>query len=42
LHQEGLQVTFACSDRPLVGAANAEGLVTFDPVAGKLEKGEDG
>jgi predicted nucleic acid-binding protein len=32
LHQEGLQVTFACSDRHLVGAAAAEGLDTFDPV----------
>jgi len=32
LHQEGLQVTFACSDRHLVGAATAEGLDTFDPV----------
>lgn len=31
LHEEGLQVTFACSDRHLVGAA-AEGLDTFDPV----------
>ncbi len=33
LHQEGLRVTFACSDRDLVGAAAAEGLLTFDPVA---------
>jgi predicted nucleic acid-binding protein len=33
LHQAGLQVTFACSDRHLVEAAAAEGLITFDPVA---------
>jgi predicted nucleic acid-binding protein len=33
LHQEGLQVIFACSDRHLVGAAAAEGLVTFDPAS---------
>jgi uncharacterized protein len=33
LHQEGLQVTFACSDRHRMGAAAAEGLVTFDPVS---------
>ena len=32
LHQEGLHVTFACSDHHLVGAAAAEGLDTFDPV----------
>jgi len=32
LHQEGIEITFACSDRHLVGAATAEGLVTFDPV----------
>jgi hypothetical protein len=33
LHQEGLQITFACSDRNLVEAAAAEGLVTFDPIS---------
>jgi predicted nucleic acid-binding protein len=33
LHQEGLQVTFACSDRHLTEAAAAEGLVIFDPVS---------
>jgi predicted nucleic acid-binding protein len=33
LREEGLEVTFACSDRPLLGAAAAEGLTTFDPVA---------
>ena len=32
LHQEELQVTFACSDRHLMEAAAAEGLVTYDPV----------
>jgi uncharacterized protein len=33
LHEEGLEVVFACSDRNLLGAAAAEGLVTFDPAA---------
>jgi predicted nucleic acid-binding protein len=32
LHQEGLEITFACSDRHLLEAADAEGLATFDPV----------
>lgn len=32
LVQEGLAVTFACSDRRLLDAAAAEGLATFDPV----------
>ena len=33
LHEEGLQVIFACSDRTLLGAAAAEGLATFDPAS---------
>lgn len=33
LQKEGLEVTFACSDRNLLRAAAAEGLVTFDPAA---------
>jgi len=33
LHQEGLEVTFACSDHRLLEAAAAEGLVPFDPTA---------
>ena len=33
LHQEGLEVLFACSDRHLLGAAAAEGLATFNPVS---------
>ena len=32
LSQEGLEVTFACSDRRLLEAAAAEGFATFDPV----------
>jgi predicted nucleic acid-binding protein len=32
LVQEGLAVTFACSDRRLLDAAAAEGLATFNPV----------
>lgn len=32
LRQEGLEVTFACSDRRLLGAAVSEGLATYDPV----------
>jgi len=32
LHQGGLEVTFACSDRHLLEAATSEGLATFDPV----------
>jgi uncharacterized protein len=32
LHEEGLEVTFACSDRGLLAAATAEGLKIFDPV----------
>jgi predicted nucleic acid-binding protein len=31
LAQEGLEITFACSDRPLLGAAASEGLAIFDP-----------
>jgi len=31
LFREGLEVTFACSDRRLLEAAAAEGLLTFDP-----------
>jgi predicted nucleic acid-binding protein len=31
LHEEGLEVTFACSDRRLLEAAAAEGLSLFDP-----------
>jgi hypothetical protein len=34
LHQEGLEITFACSDRGLLAAAASEGLATFDPVQG--------
>lgn len=34
LAQEGLEITFACSDRPLLGAAASEGLAVFDPVQG--------
>jgi predicted nucleic acid-binding protein len=33
LHQEGLEVRFACSDRHLLAAAAAEGLATFNPVS---------
>jgi predicted nucleic acid-binding protein len=33
LHEEGLVVLFACSDRPLLAAAAAEGLATFDPAS---------
>jgi uncharacterized protein len=33
LHEEGLEVTFACSDRRLLDAAAAEGLVIFDPAS---------
>ena len=36
LHGEGLKVTFACSDRHLLEAAAAEGLVPFNPA---LEEG---
>lgn len=32
LRQDGLDVTFACSDRRLLDAAISEGLATFDPV----------
>jgi uncharacterized protein len=32
LLQQGLEVTFACSDRRLLEAASAEGLAVFDPV----------
>lgn len=32
LRQEGLETTFACSDRNLLAAAAAEGLAIFDPV----------
>ena len=32
LHQEGLEILFACSDSSLLGAAAAEGLAIFDPV----------
>jgi predicted nucleic acid-binding protein len=31
LHQQGLEVTFACSDQRLLAAAASEGLETFDP-----------
>jgi predicted nucleic acid-binding protein len=34
LHEEGLEILFACSDRHLLGAAAAEGLATFNPVSG--------
>jgi predicted nucleic acid-binding protein len=33
LHEEGLEVIFSCSDRNLLGAATAEGLVIFDPAS---------
>lgn len=33
LHEEGLEVIFACSDHRLLEAAAAEGLTTFDPAA---------
>jgi predicted nucleic acid-binding protein len=33
LREEGLEVLFACSDRPLLGAAATEGLAIFDPVS---------
>lgn len=33
LHQEGLEILFACSDRHLLAAAAAEGLATFDPTS---------
>ena len=33
LKEEGLEVVFACSDRPLLGAAAAEGLVIFNPAS---------
>jgi predicted nucleic acid-binding protein len=33
LHEEGLEVTFACSDRKLLDAAEEEGLAIFDPVS---------
>jgi uncharacterized protein len=33
LHGEGLEVSFACSDRRPLEAATAEGLATFDPAA---------
>jgi predicted nucleic acid-binding protein len=32
LRQEGLEITFACSDRHLLEAAASEGLAIFDPV----------
>ncbi|HYG64960.1 MAG TPA: type II toxin-antitoxin system VapC family toxin [Thermoanaerobaculia bacterium] len=32
LDQEGLEITFACSDRLLLGAADSEGLATFNTV----------
>ncbi|MFL6199556.1 MAG: type II toxin-antitoxin system VapC family toxin [Thermoanaerobaculia bacterium] len=32
LHQEGLEILFACSDGSLLSAAAAEGLAIFDPV----------
>jgi uncharacterized protein len=35
LHEEGLEVIFACSDRHLLEAASAEGLATFDPASGE-------
>ena len=31
LHEEGLKVTFACSDHQLLRAAAAEGLIPFNP-----------
>jgi predicted nucleic acid-binding protein len=33
LQEEGLEVTFACSDRRLLEAAAAEGLTPFDPAS---------
>src|SRR4051794_27930182 len=33
LQEEGLKVIFACSDRNLLGAADAEGLTIFDPAS---------
>lgn len=33
LRQEGLEVTFSCSDHRLLEAAAGEGLAVFDPVA---------
>jgi predicted nucleic acid-binding protein len=33
LQEEGLEILFACSDRPLLAAATAEGLATFDPTS---------
>jgi predicted nucleic acid-binding protein len=33
LREEGLEVTFACSDRRLLEAAAGEGLAIFDPLA---------
>jgi predicted nucleic acid-binding protein len=33
LKEEGLEVIFACSDRPLLAAAAAEGLVIFNPAS---------
>lgn len=36
LHEEGLEVTFACSDRQLREAAAAEGLAVFDPESEEL------
>jgi len=33
LHEEGLEVIFACSDRHLLEAAAAEGLATFNPAS---------
>jgi predicted nucleic acid-binding protein len=35
LRQEGLEITFACSDHNLLNAAMSEGLTTFDPASGK-------
>jgi predicted nucleic acid-binding protein len=34
LHQQGLEVTFACCDQRLLAAATSEGLATFDPRQG--------
>lgn len=36
LHQERLEITFACSDHNLLKAAALEGLAIFDPVQGGL------
>ncbi len=33
LRQEGLEVTFACADHALLGAAAGEGLAVFNPVS---------